>query len=196
VAGKAHRKLGLFDAMILIAAIAVWLAAIRYFGPPSDQGEFGPIWTFGDGGWVRVLERRICLLLLTLSLATLLIRFRSPRPGRRRMWAQPGVTACAAALLGVLANGVSEALYHHVALSDWENFIPWAFWYQWPNSGPAVAGAWLTLLWTRTWRGERSAIDRLGRLIGACWLLEFLLAELPGRRWVSIIGQWLFRVTP
>jgi hypothetical protein len=193
VVGKAHRKLGLFDAMILIAAIAMWLAAIRYFGSPSDQGEGGPIWTYGEGGWVRVVERQTCLLLLALSLATLLIRFRSPRPGRRRMWSQPGVTACASGVLGVLAHVVSEALYHHTALSHWENFIPWAVWYQWPYSGPAVAGAWLTLLWTRRWRAERSAIDRLGRLIGVCWLAEFLLAELPGRRWVSIIEQLFLR---
>ena len=195
MAGKTYRKLGLLDAMILVAAIAVWLAAIRYFGPASRAFESNPIWMPGEGGWARLLPRQICLLLFVLSLAIVLIGFRSPRGGRRRLFSQPGLTACASAVLGVLVHAFSEAVYHHVALSNWLNFLPWAFLYRWPYAGPAVAGAWLTLCWTGRWRAERTAIDRLGQVIGVCWLVQFLLVEMPGRRWVSIVARLLEGVT-
>ena len=67
---------------------------------------------------------------------------------------------------------------------EWDRFLTAAFWYQWPYAGPAVIGAWLALLLTKRRRAEPSSIDRLGRLIAACWLIEFVLGEMPGRRWI------------
>jgi hypothetical protein len=42
-----------------------------------------------------------------------------------------------------------------------------------------VAGAWLALIVAGCWRAERSGIYRLGRVLGACWLVEMLIADNP-----------------
>jgi hypothetical protein len=41
--------------------------------------------------------------------------------------------------------------------------------------GLAVIGAWLVLASGRRWGAEPSWIDRLGRLLGACWIGLFLI---------------------
>jgi hypothetical protein len=187
------RKFGLLDAMILVAAIALWSAALRYFGPATNWGNWVSIWVFSGGGWLRVLQRQTGLLLFILSIAMVLIRLRSPRPKRLRLWRQPGMTGCAAAIMGVLVYAISEALSQLGGRQEWDRFLTGAFWYQWPYAGPAVIGAWLALIFTRRWRAEPGSIDRLGRLIAMCWLIEFLLAEMPGRRWLSILERYLHR---
>jgi hypothetical protein len=45
--------------------------------------------------------------------------------------------------------------------------------------GPAVAAVWLFLALSGRWRPERSWIDRLGRLLGATWIVISLLAIYP-----------------
>jgi hypothetical protein len=175
--------------MILVAALAVWFAALRYV---AENTNLRSIWHLGDYGLIRILHNQIGLLLFLLSSAAVLMRFRSPCLSRRDLWRQPGLAACAAANLGVAVQALYMALYSHAALLTWEHFIMGAFWTGWANCGSAVAGAWLTLIFTGRWRAEVSAIDRLGRMIGACWLLEFFVAEMPGTRWmVIIIGRLL-----
>jgi hypothetical protein len=66
-------------------------------------------------------------------------------------------------------------------------------WFGWPYSGPAVAGAWLALIVTGRWRAERSGIDRLGRFIGVCWLIQFVLGQMPGIRWAVILTNLFYR---
>jgi hypothetical protein len=41
--------------------------------------------------------------------------------------------------------------------------------------GPMIAGAWSILLLSRRWRPEPGWIDRMGTIIGACWIVEWLL---------------------
>ena len=45
--------------------------------------------------------------------------------------------------------------------------------------GPAVAAVWTVLALSGRWRPEGSWIDRLGRLLGATWILISLLAAYP-----------------
>ena len=68
---------------------------------------------------------------------------------------------------------------NHARLGGWGLFVMLVFWRNWPCSGPAVAGAWLALIVAGCWRAERSGIDRLGRVLGACWLVDMLIAEMP-----------------
>jgi len=54
--------------------------------------------------------------------------------------------------------------------------------------GPGVMGAWLALILIGRWRSERGAIDRLGRLVGIGWIVEFFMAEVPTRRgWITLL---------
>lgn len=176
---RACRGFGVLDAMIVIAAIAAFLGVSHGISLwPKDPHDF-QFW--------QQLGRRWGLLLLVLSAASVVIRLRRPRPRYRRLWMQPGFTACALALFGFAVSASSTALRFHASLFSSEYYTRAAFFEGWPYAGPAVLGAWLTLILTRRWRSERSTIDRLGRLVGLCWLVELFFSELPGSRWLLVI---------
>jgi hypothetical protein len=122
----------------------------------------------------------------------LIIRLRAPRPSRRRLWHQPGLAACAAATLGVALKALDGVLSYHTGLGNGYLDMK-VLWFGWPYSGPAVAGAWLARIVTGRWRAERSGIDRLGRLIGVCWLIQFVLGQMPGIRWAMIHTNLFYR---
>jgi hypothetical protein len=46
------------------------------------------------------------------------------------------------------------------------------------SCGPAVAAVWFVLALSGRWRPERSWIDRLGRLVGASWIVISILTAL------------------
>jgi len=172
-----RRRFGLLDVMILVAAMAVWLAATRHLASKTNQRS---LWYVGHPrDLIRIVHDQIGLLLFFLSSACLLIRLRPPRPARRRLWCQPGFAACAAAVLGVVIQAMAAVISIHTRLAGWGLFDMQVFWRHWPCSGPAVTGAWLALIVAGCWRAERSGIDRLGRVLGACWLVEMLIAEMP-----------------
>ncbi len=179
------RSFGLLDAMILVAAVAGFFAASRgILLWPNDPNDF-PFW--------QQLGRRWGLLLLFLSVAMVLIRLAPPRPRCRRLWSQPGFTACVAALFGFAVNSSFTALRLHASLIGPEAYTMTRFCEGWPYAGPAVLGAWLALVLTRRWRAERGAIDRLGRLIGLLWLIELVFSELPGSRWFLVIDRFMWK---
>jgi hypothetical protein len=183
VKSRVHRSFGLLDAMIMIAAIAGFYAISR--GTllwPNDPNDF-PFW--------QRLGRRWGVLLMFLSAAMVVIRLRSPRPRCRRLWIQPGFTACVAALVGAAANAGSTALKLHAVLSLREYYTVAQLCESWPYSGPAVLGVWLALILSRRWRPERGAIDRVGHLIGWLWIIEFAFSEMPGSRWFLVIDRYI-----
>lgn len=185
----ARRRFGLLDAMLLVAAMAVWLAATRHLGSKTNLRS---IWYVGNpGDLIRIVHDQIGLLLFLLSSACLLIRLRRPRPARRRLWCQPGLAACAAAVLGVMIKAMAVVISNHARLGGWGLLDVQVFWSHWPCSGPAVAGAWLALIVAGCWRAERSGIDRLGRVLGACWLVELLIAEMPFLKFGYILSNLL-----
>ena len=170
-----RRRYGLLDVMILVAAMAMSLAASRHVTSTTNQR-----WDFGHPRrLIHIVHDHIGLLLFFLSTACLLIRLRPPRPARRRLWCQPGFAACAAAVMGMVIMAIVVVISNHARLGGWGNFAMQVFWRHWPCSGPAVAGAWLALIVAGCWRAERSGIDRLGRVLGACWLVEMLIADNP-----------------
>lgn len=188
------RKLSLGDALVLLAVPALWLAAQRHLALRRMGIRF---WYLDDYFLVPFLVDDVGLFLTILAFVLILLRFRPPRPRRRRLWRQPGLAACAAVMFGVAVKAISTAVSNYANLPAWENdFSVDVFWGPWPYTGPAVAGAWLALLVTGLWRAEQSSIDRLGRIVGACWLLEFVLAEIDGIQWIVILSHLIVGARP
>jgi hypothetical protein len=131
---------------------------------------------------------------------------RRPRLPRRRLFRRPGMAACAAAtpvLVGVIVGHVLMR-----AWAVWTAQAILAVWTMSPVSpgsiaGPAtpvqqfqfklgsivtdaayaedaIAGAWLIMALGGWWRPERGWIDRLGRALGAAWLVLMAVGFVAG----------------
>jgi hypothetical protein len=95
--------------------------------------------------------------LLVASFCCICLRLVPPRPPWGTLFRQPGWWACLGSILGVLLGYADEALF--------ENPVPSII-------VPATVGlAWLVLAVSRKWQGERSWIDRTGRLVGLLWIV-------------------------
>ncbi len=146
-------------------------------------------------------------VLLALTVAFPILRLRRPRPPRRALARQPGMVACGVAIL-VLMVQLSLIVLAWALAWTWTVIGPppspsaWAL----PSStapasplfelwisiragffdsvwaGHGIAGAWLIMVLGGWWRPERSAIDRLGRALGAAWIAMMaagLVESLP-----------------
>jgi hypothetical protein len=150
--------------------------------------------------WKRVSADRLLILVQGSSqcvaaafmLALIPIRLLRPRPGLRRLVRQPGFAACCA-IAAVLVLGFIEGLmwvvFRDVQKGQGDS---WPFQQLWEIGvgyrGPfVVAGAWLLLALTGRWRAEKSWVDRLGRALGAVWVVW-----LP----IHLLEPWLLRYLP
>lgn len=180
------RRLSLLDLIGIIAVFAVWSVLVRSYA--EGMNLFPP--------WYRTIWRLPITDLVGIPLAYLLtlaaptmvvLRLRQPRPPRRCLWRQPGMVASVAATVGLLMGLAHFGETTLAALNPLSGKLSFYFTRVTPYAAPSVVGAWLALRLTGRWRSERSGIDRLGRLVGWLWLVEFALVELPLTKWVSII---------
>ena len=172
------RRLTVPDSMILLAAVAITLASQRdrlVFIPTLIQytaeciGQLAgwlpwqtPLkWQELERGLLRTLlgysTRLLFGLLLIWTPAILWLRLRQPRPPLRDLMWQPGLVACGAAALGYW-------LY-----LDLIYFIPTTPYLR-ASVGSIVVAAWLVQWMGHRWRPEACWVDRLGRVVGFCWL--------------------------
>ncbi len=193
------RPFSLFDAMVLVAAMAFGLGGLRVAN--SNLGELAEAFREsvtaivhpeeGWSAWAWALYQIYGIaasfsipFACALTLAVLLLRFRRPRPGIRRLSRQPGLAACFAAavplipsLVGLvgtaIVGGPTPTVFPHG--TEWDRWIGYAFILVPAYTGAAVLGAWSLLLISRRWRAEPSWIDRLGRALGLYWIALILL---------------------
>jgi hypothetical protein len=179
------RKLTILDAMILVAAVAC--------GFPLGRATAGVVYYDGPGHEQNVVARcadrpvrAVLPFLMTLTTAALFIRLRRPRPRWRRLARQPGMAACCAAVVPIAFVSIGFAGL------KWQlepNATLWCGdWRADPLFGGCgyLAGVWVLTTWLvlalgRRWRAERSAIDRLGRIVGVAWLAVLALWILGTR---------------
>lgn len=139
--------------------------------------------------WARRLAFWPGPCLACLSLATMLISLRSPRPPLRRVCRQAGFVAGAAFLVaaGVAAVHQPQLLLTQSPVTISVQTFYWRdwwleLWFALPSAaGFAVAVAWLTLILVRGWPPSAGWPDRLGRILGACWI---------GMAIVSLAATW------
>jgi len=164
------RNLNLADGMILVAATAVGLAAV----PPGTSNALNLAirspWPVRQGAplvLMAVVPGWLCW-----TYACLVMRLRRPRARPRRLARQPGFVAGLAS--ASVATAVSGFHILHLTLAahplGWSGSIEYFSMTVTDFAGPAVAGAWLTLLLLGAWRAERGPVDRLGRTLGIGWI--------------------------
>jgi hypothetical protein len=172
----------LLDVMILIGAAALglgWGRAYPGVGPivgdavmlvPARGMGSMQVYLLPSPAWVQEIPY-LFPYVAAATFAVLALRLRRPRPRLRRLMCQPGTVACVAATLVMAVSGPVKHFSSLVATMRY----PWPRYSlilaNWPAEiGLAVAAVWLTLALGGRWRPERSWIDFLGRLVGACWI--------------------------
>jgi len=163
------------------------LAAVPILAHSDWQFFFGTWWHFySQGDCLQTgssAVRTIWPFLLAWTLTVLVLRFRRPRPPRRVLMRQPGfVAGCAVTLATALTFWpLLVGLLAGIPTVDIRTRLPSRFWAELGTGdgaaeaiGLAVVTAWLTLILTRGWHPEPTWIDRLGRILGVCWIVLFL----------------------
>lgn len=198
------RRLGLLDAMILVAAIALGVAWSRFLRnvPEFLANPFGsPFNAFNPAtdrpvravvnrawGWFEVIAPCVA----TVAIGLLIVRLRGPRRGLRHVFLRPGASACAAVALALILEAIRLGVDllrwieedRHMAAIGSNAGAPW--WWEFYGTlrpgdvGLAVSGAWMALLLSGRMRGERSAIDRLGRAVGIFWIVTMVFSWAAG----------------
>jgi hypothetical protein len=189
------RKFGVYDAMVVIAGIALLLAFITdqrlvqlidqlayacslvaaYFGPSSPR-SFGPpqllptniahAWSTALWYGVQVSQS----LVLSVTPVFLLIRMRRPGPPVRHLLRQPGTVAgLAIGFSFIFVVGWLHRLYFGRLTYATVPAIA---------AGATVAVAWAGLALSRGWRSEPTWVDRCGRLLGALAIATGIVAYL------------------
>jgi hypothetical protein len=181
------RKLGLLDAMILLAGFAVALAMGAHLlvlmadtfvrlcraalhRSPSPLANWPSFWNATRDPLRNTLWYGLQFLfdlLFSMTPAFFIVRLRRPRPPLRALLRRPGTFAGLAIVFGLFwVTG-----YIHYLFPDLLDAITG------PDIavGGTVAAAWFVLALSRKWEVEPGWIDRMGRLLGAAAIAAALL---------------------
>ncbi len=184
-----RRSFGVFDAMILIAGLALAISGgLRLFANLSEFFIYlcRTIAAYDSALYSKHPERRRFLiwehwtmvlfygfqllevLIVSMAPAFLLIRLRQPRPSLRALLRQAGTVACLAVMFGGIwvSGWLHRLFFGRISLQTGTAIA----------AGGTVAVAWAFLALSRKWQTEPSWVDRMGRLIGVMAIAVRLLA--------------------
>ncbi len=182
------RRLNLLDGMILVAAVAAGIALTRflclenpYFDPsPPGVPVPRPPGFGANGSTLNLVNRTMTIWVATLSPTLLLIQLRRPRPVLSKVFRQPGTQACLATIAPTVLESVVLAFTALRGGLEAIHLLQSQFVY--PNlsfsGGSSIIALWSTMFLTRQWHPERSSIDRIGRALGVCWIVVFLITTV------------------
>jgi len=177
-----YRPFTLGDAMIFMIALALGLAIARHgiiiivdtirSVPQSHFRTWAGTVQLG-----RFLNIVVLNFLFFLLPAFLIVRLKRPHAPLRSVICQPGFAACAAPVVFFIAS-LPLALLTAAGLAG--QFIVITGQILLAIAGPLV---WIFLIAMRRWHPEPSWIDRLGRILGALWMIilpaHLILIRLP-----------------
>jgi hypothetical protein len=205
---RISRRLTILDVLVLIVALSLGLALARAVAkdrpsaPPGRLDTGTADWVKQSGPAIAVASRMVAMGMLGL----LVIQLRPPQQALRRLSRQPGFVACAAGVAGLAAGGASGLALAGLApdhVQDlnrqlWSldpgatNLVPtqvtaWAY----SEAGilPAIVAAWLALALGRRWRPVPTLLDRVGRVLGAYWILVYGFRVVAF--WIEPTSYWI-----
>jgi hypothetical protein len=168
MAADLPRKFTLLDGMVLIAAVALGCGVLKSAGISVD-GLKSILSNKSDLGYSGVFVFLTVPIAVPLTVATVVLRLRKPRPPRRRLTRQPGLVVCSvasvvaapmASVLAVIISKLADTSDATIVIAGATALLV----------GVAVIASWMTLVLNRNFRPERSWIDRFGRLLGFYWI--------------------------
>jgi hypothetical protein len=185
------RRLRVSDSLICIAglAIGIWVSDVSLIpwaktslSIPTEAWRAHPVWLAWH--WGGLIVRHTQPMAAVLTLVLLLLRILKPRPDLRRLTRQPGFTASLAASLAICIGGAlnyatTEATF--IPGHEAQGYTLVALFPHGSEPGIAVAACWALLVVGRSWRFERTWIDRLGCLLGIYWLIMIGIARLASQ---------------
>jgi hypothetical protein len=173
------RKFGIFDAMIVLAGLAVALAAGGHLvvllahalgvlgrevaAHRDEVFEHWPLfWLATRRPLITVVSyagQILMMLLLGMTPTFLVLRLRRPRPPWRVLLRQGGMAAALAIVFGLFWVTGALVILFPPSRVDSDNAAPLA-------AGGTVAAVWMALALSRRGAREAGWIDRMGRLLG------------------------------
>lgn len=127
-------------------------------------------------------------LILSYSVAITVAGLLPPRPRLSALFRRPGFVVGWIAMLALVASMAHRLLMNPSMLGPrnlHKLFDYWVFWPAASDCGGGVLVAWMTLAAAGCWAAERSRIDRLGRALGAFWIMTHLAGRIA---WM--LGPW------
>jgi hypothetical protein len=180
------------DALILLATLAtgaIWLVESR---------ALLEIFAASESFWLRQALHPLAAFFAPMTLALLILRFRTPRPRLALCLRQPGTAACLIATMFLSLEVLNHFLDLTMRFGDiillansggcyssgrripGVSLLGSIAFSLGVTPGLAVAGALLALASAGKWRPESSPIDRAGRALGWFWIaLALAFAMVP-----------------
>jgi hypothetical protein len=186
------RRLTVSDSLICIAglAIGIWLSDIKLIpraktslSIPTEAWRAHAVWLAWH--WGGLIVRHTQPMAAVLTLVLLLLRTLKPRPDLRRLTRQPSFTASLAASLAICTGGALNYATTKATFTPGHEAQGYTWVALFPNGsepGIAVAACWALLVVGRSWRFERTSIDRLGFLFGIYWLIMIGIGRLASQK--------------
>ena len=191
-----RRKMTLLDAILLISSAAIGLGLLELSHRTLFKGQ---IWLV-DQGVPNVVTWSTIQVLVTCSdvsvfmipvvapwtFLLILLRMRQPRPSWPRLWRQPGMAACLAAIFGWLWTVIPLLLAMNVgSVARSRRIITPEDWAQrylgdevFMYVGLAVGATWFLQYMSGRWRMPADWSDVMGRILGVLWIVIGLIWTL------------------
>jgi hypothetical protein len=217
------RRFTVGDGLLVVAALAAGFAMVRQWTNPKWCAD--PLYLFSFPRPAPSTTRRVYHAIavggtwsipfaIAFTPVILVARFFHPRPRFERISHQPGIVACAAALVIMVLRPLPDALGYvlqYLTLTSSPIHLPSPPFIRWngprppslaeiahnvvleafpfytaPLVGIAVLVAWLVLLANRRFRPKRDWIDRAGRLLGFYWMALAIFCGVMSELWKCI----------
>ncbi len=180
--GNPSRKFTVMDAMVLVAAVAIGLAAERAYQASIESARSASAGAITFPFRIRWFVRPAPLL-ASLTLALFALRLHRPRPRYRRLVGSPGFAACYAAAMGLAfatLTFINGFVTGYLGYNRQEVYLHYLTLQSITFAAPAVAAVWIALALLGRWRRHpaRDWIEVSGIVIGFGWLVLLAATQL------------------